>query len=67
MYTYEYERVHVQHGKVLWEGKLFKAGDYRTVIDERARDGWRYAGYIPAEQLGAGFIAELDLIFEKEM
>lgn len=66
MYTYGYERVHVEIGKVLWDNKRFLTDDFRPVIERRAQEGWRYVGYIPAEQMGTGVISELDLIFEKE-
>ena len=61
MYTYEYERVYAQ-------GFLTaKTQEYREIIEQRARDGWRYAGFIPVKQIGEGYIAEMDLIFEKEL
>lgn len=39
--------------------------DYQEIIDEKAKQGWRYVGYIPTKQRGTGHIQELDLIFEK--
>ena len=41
-------------------------GNYRDIIDARARDGWRYVGFLPTRQRGTGHMQELDLIFEKE-
>ena len=38
---------------------------YQEIIDKRAKQGWRYIGYIPTKQRGTGHIQELDLIFEK--
>ena len=41
--------------------------DYRDIINKRARNGWRYAGYLPTKQRGTGHIQSMDLIFEKEL
>ena len=60
MYTYEYERIYIQ-GFV-----RIKTEDHEAVITRRAEDGWRYVGWIPTVQSN-GFIAEMDLIFEKEL
>lgn len=61
MYTYEYERVYV-------EGFIrVRIETHQEVITRRAKDGWRYAGYIPVAQNSEGRIMELDLIFEKEL
>lgn len=40
--------------------------DYQEIIQKRARQGWRFAGWIPTKQKGYGYIAEIDLIFERE-
>lgn len=61
MYTYEYERIYT---KGVFTGKT---QEYREIITQRAKYGWRYAGFIPVKQTGNGYIAEMDLIFEKEM
>jgi len=60
MYTYEYERVQVR-GFI----SLSLEG-HEEVIDRRAGDGWRYAGFLPVTWAN-GALTELDLIFEKEM
>lgn len=39
---------------------------HREIIRRRAKQGWRFAGWIPAKQKGYGYIAEIDLIFERE-
>ena len=67
VYTYEYEYIHIKIGKMMWSNSSLETEDYREVIDRRARDGWRYAGFIPTAQMGAGVITEIGLIFEKEM
>ena len=60
MYTYEYERI--------YSAGVIKAHfkDHEEVIARRAKNGWRYAGFIPAVQSN-GSIVEIDLIFEKEL
>ena len=40
--------------------------EHRVVIDRRAADGWRYAGYIPVYESAHGVIQAIDLIFEKD-
>lgn len=68
MYKYEYETVSVDFGG--WgfgAGNIYSIEDYRCIIDERAREGWRFAGCIPTKQRGTGHTQEIDLIFEKEV
>ena len=68
MYKYEYETVSCElSGWGLGGGNVYGIEDYRSVIDRRAADGWRYAGQIPTRQRGTGHIQEIDLIFEKEI
>ena len=67
MYCYEYETVNCTLGG--WGvlgGNVIGTENYRAVIDRRAAEGWRYAGFVPTEQRGTGHISKLDLIFEKE-
>ena len=67
MYVYEYERVHSDlSGWGMIGGNKYGSEEYKAVIDARAKDGWRYAGFIPAVQRGTGHIEEMDLVFEKE-
>ena len=61
MKRYEYERV-VYEGVMV--AKLID--EHRVVIDRRAADGWRYAGYIPVYESARGVIQAIDLIFEKD-
>lgn len=67
MYKYEYEKVNCNFER--WTpnaGGVYRMGDYRSIINRRAENGWRYAGYVPTMQRGTGHIQELELIFEKE-
>lgn len=48
MYQYEYETVSCDFGG--WgfgSGNVYKIDDYRSIIERRAKDGWRYVGDIP--------------------
>ena len=68
MYKYEYETVKCDFGG--WgpgSGSIYSIEEYRSIINKRAENGWRYAGYIPTKQRGTGHIQEMDLIFEKEV
>ena len=68
MYRYEYVAVTAE-----MEGYLAKFNGkvgldrYREIIDARAAEGWRYAGWMPTRESREGFVRELDLIFEKEV
>lgn len=62
MYRYEYETMDVGGGFWLDNSKRM----HRELIDTRAREGWRYVGYVPMEYMGSGIPQWLDLIFERE-
>ena len=47
-------------------GGLFSASDYKELIDQHSKDGWRFVTAIPAKFVGYGVIKEVDLVFEKE-
>jgi len=67
MYTYEFVRISTDiSGWGLVNGNKYGNEEYRQIILERAKEGWRYVGYIPAVQRGTGHIEEMDLVFEKE-
>ena len=58
---YEYKYVSHKTG-----GGFFGGGyEHREIIDQYAKDGWRYVGFIPTHFTGHGGIAEVDLIFER--
>lgn len=66
-YRYEYERVNMEFSA--WGpigGNEYRGTDHQEIIRLRAKQGWRYVGWIPAVQRGTGVISELDLVFEKE-
>ena len=51
MYKYEYEKVSCDFGG--WgfgSGNVYEIDDYRSIIDKRAKEGWRYVGYIPTSE-----------------
>ena len=66
-YEYEYEKVICELGGWgVFSGNVYGIEDYKTIIEERAKNGWRYVGFIPTKQRGTGHIQEMDLIFEKK-
>ena len=66
-YIYAYETVSCEfNGWGAFGGNSYGIEDYRKVIETRAKDGWRYVGFLPTRQRGTGHMQELDLIFEKE-
>lgn len=68
MYKYEYETVEFGlDGWGLGSGNVYNIDDYRSIIDKRAENGWRYVGFIPTKQRGTGHAQEIDLIFEKKI
>lgn len=60
MKQYEYVHLHID--------KFFgaKSKEHRQIIDEYAKKGYRYVGYIPTNITDFGKIKEMDLIFEKD-
>ena len=68
MYTYEFVRISTDiSGWGLVNGNKYGNDEYRQIILDRAKAGWRYVGYIPAVQRGTGHVEEMDLVFEKEI
>ncbi len=49
-------------------GRGVKRGfeDTREIIEEKAKEGYSYKGYVPIEQRGTGDASIIDLVFEKE-
>lgn len=61
MKKYEYVSLHI--------GKLFgsKSKDHKQIIDEYAKKGYRYVGYIPTKISDYGKIIDMDLVFEMDV
>lgn len=66
-YIYSYEKVGCSLSGWGLNGNAWEMDDYRSVIDQKAKAGWRYVGFLPARQRGTGHMDEIDLIFEKEI
>ena len=67
MYKYEYETIIIEFsGWGVFNGNVYSIDSYQDVIEKRAKNGWRYVGFIPTKQRGTGHIQEFDLIFEKQ-
>lgn len=67
MYKYEYETIIIEFGGWgAFNGNIYSIDSYKEVIDKRAKDGWRYVGFIPTKQRGTGHIEEIEIIFEKK-
>lgn len=47
MYQYEYEKISCELHGWGFGGNVYETDDYRSVIERRAENGWRYVGYIP--------------------
>ena len=61
MKKYEYVNVHI--------GKFCGANseEHRTIIDQYAAKGYRYAGFIPTNMSDYGKIKDMDLVFEMKL
>jgi len=67
MYKYEYETTsYTLDGWGPFNGNDYQIEEYRSIIEKRARNGWRYVGCIPVRQRGTGHTQQMDLVFEKE-
>ena len=58
MNKYEYVSVHIN--KFIGA----RSEEHRQIIDEYARKGYRYVGYIPTVMTDYGKIKDMDLVFE---
>ena len=59
----KYEYVHLSIARFMG-GAVTE--NHRSIIDEHARKGYRYAGFIPTRIDGYGRFKELDLVFEAD-
>ncbi len=60
MKKYIYVPVHIN--KILGAG----SEEHREIIDQHAKMGYRYVGYIPTSISDHGKIRDIDLIFEQD-
>ena len=60
MKKYEYVTVHIAN----FFGA--KSEEHRDIIDDYARRGYRYVGFIPVNMNDYGKIKDMDLIFEMD-
>lgn len=61
MLEYEFETVPTARG--FFVGRTL---GHQEIIRKRAKQGWRYAGFVPAKQGAYGAVTEIDLVFERE-
>ena len=59
---YEYERVDMKNN-VVYQARVMDE-IHRKLIDERARQGHRFVGYVPTVSGANGKILSFDLVFE---
>ena len=68
MYQYEFERISTDiTGFGMLAGPVPGTEEYREIIAQRAEEGWRYVGFLPAAQRGDGYLRALHLVFEREV
>ena len=58
MKKYEYVSIHI--GKFIGA----KSVEHRQIINEYAKKGYRYIGFIPTNMTDYGKIIDMDLVFE---
>ena len=58
----QYEYVHLHISRFIGA----KSEEHRQIIDEYAKKGYRYVGYVPTNISDYGKIKDMDLIFEKD-
>lgn len=61
MKKYEYVTVHT--GKFIGA----RSEDHRDIIDQYAKQGYRYVGFIPTKMSDYGKIKDMDLVFEMDL
>ena len=47
----------------IWQSSYYVTENYKKNIEDKAKEVWKYIGFIPTKQRGSGYIQELDLIF----
>lgn len=58
---YSFENIELNNSKAA-SSRLEK---HRQIIQEKAQEGWHFAGWLPTKNGPSGKILEMDLIFEK--
>lgn len=56
----KYEYISIKVGRFIGS----KSQEHRDIIDEYAKKGYRYIGFIPTDMTDHGKIINMDLIFE---
>ncbi len=65
MYKYVYKRVKYSlEGWTPTSGNIYILEEHQEIINEMAKKGYRYVGFIPVKQRGTGHIQIMDLVFE---
>lgn len=60
MSEYKYVKLECENHKTTSSSVI----EHKEIIDEHAKNGYRYVGYIPTKMGPSGKILSLDLIFE---
>lgn len=60
MKKYEYVEVYID--KIIGS----RSDSHREIIDEYAKKGYKYVGFIPVSMSNYGKIRKMDLVFEKD-
>lgn len=47
--------------------RIFGNSNHKELIEEYAKEGWRFVSAIPSSNNGNGVIKSFDLVFEKEI
>ena len=66
MYKYEYEELtYTFSGLGFGKGHIYEPEyEIKEIIEEKAKQGFRYIGFIPTKQRATGLIEKITLIFE---
>ena len=64
---YDFETLELSAGGYsLFGGVGIQREGHREVILRRAREGWRYAGWLPLRQRATGHVEAIELVFCRE-
>ena len=66
MWRYAFERIKIENTSLLPFGRSV-GGGHQELIERRAAEGWRYAGFVPVSVAkGNGSLELFDLVVERE-